>query len=235
MVSFNLDAQSLGNIVMAIGGLGIAASGLYDALKTLPWGGVSRIGFGYIRERLLDPLELSTASTGLPVRQILHGNWVNGMELVSQKAVAKSLLKLQLEANNAAVFAKATGVDSQTLTTIATNLQAGRPIAPDPLPTDTDAIKVDRENKSNVYGRFDLALTAIIDGVYNRADQFYRNIAKLGSGVIAVIIAIVVGWHETNIGLYVLCGLLAVPLAPVTKDLASAIQAGTKLAQAIKR
>jgi hypothetical protein len=32
-----------------------------------------------------------------------------------------------------------------------------------------------------------------------------------------------------------LCGLVAVPLAPITKDVASALQAGVKVAQAIRK
>jgi ABC-type Fe3+-siderophore transport system permease subunit len=35
--------------------------------------------------------------------------------------------------------------------------------------------------------------------------------------------------------LYMLCGILAVPLAPVSKDLASALSTGVKVAQALRR
>ena len=38
-----------------------------------------------------------------------------------------------------------------------------------------------------------------------------------------------------DLALAVLAGLLATPLAPVSKDLASALQAGVKVAQALRR
>jgi hypothetical protein len=43
------------------------------------------------------------------------------------------------------------------------------------------------------------------------------------------------GWSWTNLFLGILAGLIATPIAPVSKDLTSALAAGVKAAQAIKR
>jgi hypothetical protein len=45
---------------------------------------------------------------------------MNGTNLADQKAIAKTLIKLRLSAGTASVLAAATGVDSTTLTNIAT-------------------------------------------------------------------------------------------------------------------
>ena len=42
----------------------------------------------------------------------LESNWINGNDLGSQKAIAKSLVKLNLSAGNAAALAGATNVDA---------------------------------------------------------------------------------------------------------------------------
>ena len=105
----------------------------------------------------------------------MHGNWTNGRELNDQKAIAKSLLKLRLDSNTAAQFAKATGVNAVVLTQIGTKMSTTAPLDP---------------AETNVLGRFDLALSAILDDVYQHADQRYRNWAKLTACVVAILVGI---------------------------------------------
>ena len=91
-----------------------------------------------------------------------------------------------------------------------------------------------------MYGRFDLLLSALLDQGYQRADQRYRNSAKLLAVFIAMFLAILGGRivvgnaffsNGSEVVRSVLAGLLATPLAPIAKDLSSAIQAGAKAAQ----
>jgi hypothetical protein len=72
--------------------------------------------------------------------------------------------------------------------------------------------------------------------------QRYRNSAKLLAVPVAVCLALLGAWAISTQSLSsldawraVFSGLLAIPLAPVAKDVASAIQEGTKLAQAWKK
>src|SRR3984957_9661151 len=91
--------------------------------------------------------------------------------------------------------------------------------------------------ESDELGRFDLALNALLDQGYQRGDQRYRNCAKLLAVVFSVVIAVVTTCLTTqsqsdhHTGLAIVAGLLATPLAPVAKDVASSIQAGAKIAQ----
>jgi hypothetical protein len=126
-----IGLQTLSEVITAIGGLGTASFGLVDATKVL-WGGPNRFGFAGIETavRPLVPPNLrpSNAVQGLPPEKIVatvRANWFNGIELVSQKAIAKSLIKLNLGIGNAGNVAKATGVDGNTLTTIAGYMAGG--------------------------------------------------------------------------------------------------------------
>ncbi len=230
-----IDTASITQIISAIGGLGLASFGLVDSTKALPGAGVSSSGFSSITAavRLFvvdagrDPNAPDLAGSLL---QTLHGNWINGMASVDQKAVAKSLIKLRLTPVTSAQYAKVTLVDPAALSDAATSMTTGQPLS---------------LAQSNALGRFDLALTAILDAAYHRADQRYRNVSKFLAGVFAVVLAFVAGglvdtdwptyFSSGHWMLAVIGGVLAVPLAPVSKDLTSALTAGVKMAQSMKR
>lgn len=219
--------------VATIGALGTASFGIVDGIKTLPVVGISNSGYAFIQRgvqyfftgqtRRNSHGELKT------LFDTLHGNWVNGRELNDQKAIAKSLIKLQLNSNTAAQFAKATGVDPQILSQVGAKMSNNTPLD---------------QAETNVLGRFDLSLSAILDDAYQHADQRYRNWSKLTASFIAVLLAFFGGLAlNKGSGLYLgtqdmwlalLGGILAAPLAPMTKDIASALQAGVKAAQAFR-
>lgn len=219
--------EGLGNILAAITALGLASFALVDAFKLLPFGGVSYVGFARIRALVNRLLSDADRKGPMGVAEQLLAIWVSGKALADQKAVAKSLLKLNPE--NADRFAKLTEVDAETLKTVAAKVQTGAALS---------------EAELTVMGRFDLALTALIDAAYLRADQRYRNGTRALACVVAVLLAVAGGialggtqvlHNETELLKLVLAGLFATPLAPLSKDLTSALAAGVKLAQMIKR
>jgi hypothetical protein len=224
--------QSLPSIITAIGGLGTAAFGLVDATKTLPGGGVNRIGFGKI-ESVVTTLTPGAPAAGLSQDKILStlkANWFNGTDLGSQKSIAKSLIKQGLTDKNAADLAKATGVDSTVLQSVAKKISSGKALA---------------QNETDVYSRFDFILTALLDDVYQDADQSYTNWTRAWAMVFAVLLAFVGGWTlkgglfagywwTKEMGEALVAGLLATPLAPIAKNLSSALAAAVNTMQAIK-
>jgi hypothetical protein len=229
------DTVSVGSAIAAIGALGTAAFGLVDALKMLPGGGISNTGYVFIEQALQSFFgrgQTRKVATGdlKSLFDTLHSNWINGTALADQKAIAKSLIKLRLNEKTADAFAKATSVDPATLKTVGEKMSKGTKLEP---------------NETNVLGRFDLALTAILDDGYQHADQRYRNSSKLAAMIISTILALIGGWAITTSGEQYLwtpemlqaflAGLLATPLAPISKDLASALSAGVKAAQAIRK
>lgn len=244
-----ISAATLPDIIGALGGLGLASFALVDATKFRKMGGMSNSGFDIIKRAInlfLPQAGLANSqsiSSAEPLEtamlQMLHAHWINGIPLGDQKAIAKSLIKLQLNESNSVRFAKVTSVAPEELTAVAKRMNSGEGL--------NDAL-------SNVLGRFDLALTAILDAAYQRADQRYRNRSKVWASFAAVVLAIFGGlvlefselrelsiqgkeryFNWLNMCAYFFCGILAVPLAPISKDLASAISAGVKVAQSLRK
>lgn len=224
--------NQLPQIITAIGGLGTAAFGLVDSTKVFG-GGVNRIGFSSIAAAITD-LTPGAAASGLTQNKIiltLRANWYNGTDLSSQKAIAKSLIKVGLNPGNAAALAAATGVNAPLLTAVATSISTGTPLTSD---------------QSDVYARFDFILTAMLDQVYQHSDQRYTNGTRLCASIFAVALAFVGGWtlvggtfpvylqsHEMWLAL--IAGVLATPLAPIAKDVSSALATAVNTMQAIKK
>lgn len=233
IASTTLSNLDLSKVVLAVGSLGTAAYGVVDTSKAF-WGGVSNRGFGDIRKVISNFIpgsakgDGSTTALALPsALATLRANWLNGMAMADQKSVAKALIKLNLTKDSAKGMADATGVDATLLASVAEKLASGAALTP---------------QETDVYGRFDLLLASLLDQGYQRGDQRYRNSAKLLAVPVAVLLALCGAWALNgsaptgpDIWKAVTCGLLATPLAPVAKDLSSAIQAGTKVAQAWKK
>jgi hypothetical protein len=230
----------LGELFSAIGGLGVASFALVDTTKVLRGGGISHSGFAFIARAWDELAPPAGALGGMSVlqqsaRDMLHANWINGMPLADQKAIARSLLKLSLTPQTAAHFATRTGLDAQALAEVAERIATGQALADD---ADPGA----RSRLATVFGRFDLAVGAMLDAAYQRADQRYRNASKALAAAVAVLLAIAGGWTLEGGGASVRdlllwggCGVLAVPLAPISKDLASGLSAAVKMVQAVRR
>ena len=231
-----MPLENVSNYIIAAGALGTAAFTLVDASKMVR-GGASNHGFAFIKAavtRLLPPARGGDAESPLDlgaVLQTLRANWLNGMPLGDQRAIAKSLIKLRFNGDTAAHLAGVTGVNAKVLTDIAGLVSTGAPLEP---------------NQADVFGRFDLILTTILDQAYQRADQSYRNTARVWSIVAAIVLAFFGGWlvkngsfsdylNTSDMWKAVMTGLIATPLAPVAKDLASALSAGVRAVSLIKK
>lgn len=224
-----MDLKVVPQLVTAIGALGTAAFGLVDAIKVvLP---INDIGFGRIRNtvRALTPGKAENALSQEDIIETLHSNWINGTDLNSQKSIAKSLIKLNLNPTNASALAAETGVDQAVLTAVATSIASGTPLQP---------------AQTDLYGRFDLIVTALLDEVYQRSDDVYRNGVKAIAAGVAIVLAIGGGFvvfdiHTLSlwkiIGTSFVVGLLATPLAPIAKDVSTALATAVNTMQAVKK
>jgi hypothetical protein len=235
--------------VLAVGALGSAATGLVDTTKVFA-GGMSRAGFGYIGQLIArtvpqentriagnGPGEVAgvqqgngMTGAGLTTKDILGtllANWMNGMETGAQKAIAKSFIKLHLNTRTVEVLARETNVDSDQLKNVATKLASMTSLEP---------------SEADAFGRFDLALSALVDQAYERGDQFYRNSCKALAAAFAILLALAGDYSLPGNSLHwilpwwqaLIIGLIATPLAPVAKDLANAIQKASDAVRAVK-
>jgi hypothetical protein len=222
--------QSVGNIIAAVAALGTASMGFVDALKAFD-GGPSNFGFSTIKRTLSPflPKQANGAFNEADLLETLRSNWLNGVAKADQKAKAKALIHLGLTAGNAVELAQAAGIDEKTLASVA-NKVAGR------VPGNTALTPAE----VNALGQFDAILSVVLDEAYERADQQYRNGTKILAMIFAVVFGVagsclLKGGNWNAIGLGVLVGLVAVPLAPVAKDLVSSLQAAVTALQATQR
>lgn len=232
-----LPQMQLPAIISAIAGLGTAAFGLLEALKPF-FSFINRIGLRGIQSTVarLTPPEAGAkpplnALPGDGILRTIGANWINGRDLASQKAIAKSLIKLHLSAGNAAQVAAVANVDPALLTAVAQSTVSGAALTPE---------------QSDAWSRFDLIVTAMLDECYQCSDQLFRNWMRAMAAGLAVILAIAGGYmldggwvqfwsNRHDVGLAVLVGLLATPLAPVAKDITTALATAVNTLQVVKK
>lgn len=227
-----MDIQGIPNVgdsIAAIAALGTAAYGLVDAAKAF-WGGPSVAGYGRIKDALA-PFNPALQTLGNAPWQTLRANWLNGVAKADQKATAKSLIHLTLSPDNASKLARAVDIDADALAVVAKKIDKG-----------TDLAKSDID----VLGRFDALVSAVLDAAYERADQQYRNTAKMLSALVAILLAVTAGYLIQSIKfsdyvgsnafwVAIVIGAVATPLAPIAKDLSSSLQAAVKAISSVKR
>jgi len=208
------ELSSLVAWFLATGALGTAAFGLVDATKAFR-GGVSLFGLRLLTDALAPFAAALDAALGADVwRAVVRAHWIDGRPAQHQKAVVRSLVRLGLNDRTAAALAASAHVDPDALTAVARKLAAG---------TELDPADV------NVIGRLDASVETRLDAAYAEADQRYRNAARILAGLVAIALAITAAWHVGQpwyVGAFV--GLLAVPISPIAKDIASSLSAAAR-------
>ena len=219
-----ITLERVGAVLAALGALATAAFGLLDAFK-VAGGGASNIGLGAIYAALAPfdgPLTLAIGKANY--RATVRANWINGMTKADQKAVVRALIKLGLSPATAPDLAAAAHVDPAALQLAAKKLETGKPL------TDADL---------NVLGRMSAVVDALLDTGFERAEQQFKNASRALAGALAVLLAWLATflWPEPqrpHFWLAFAVGLLAVPLAPVAKDLTSALSTAMRAIKAAK-
>lgn len=218
-------------IILAVGALGTAAFGLVDASKAVS-GGISVVGFKHIRTALQPFASALNGAVG-NWHNLLRSNWINGKPKAEQKAIARTLIRLSINQTTAPMLASALGLNPVTLTSAANSLASGTALT---------------QQEQDVLGRLDALAEARIDAAFEQADQAYRNMSKLCASIVAIVLALWGGYllpdQKTTEPLAylvskdaasaLLVGLLAVPLAPIAKDVASSLQAAASALSKVK-
>jgi hypothetical protein len=222
-----IGLEQFGAALAALSALSTAAFGLLDATKALG-GGVSNIGLKHIRGALTPfTPALDAAVGGGNWWEIVRSNWLNGVAKAEQKAIVRALLKLGLSPATAGSLAIGARVTEDALKAAAAKLETGKELS---------------EADLNVLGRMTAALDAVLDAAFERAEQQYRNAARAWAGVMALVLALG-GWgvwaihsptDAPSLWVAIAVGLLAVPVAPVAKDLTSGLSAAMRALKAAR-
>jgi hypothetical protein len=212
-----MDATTIVEMITAVGALGTAATGLVDITKILG-SGVSYAGYPTIKQQLLPFDKLLEAIPDGAAYETIYGLWINGAPIEDQKAKVKALIKMGFAPATVPEMVTATRLTKDELDPLATSIANG-----------VDLTKA----QINIYGRLDAILSAVIDAAYEQADQRYRNAAKATAAAIAIVLALLGGYvlngsagpqdPHVSYWLCFLMGAIATPLAPVAKDITTAI------------
>ncbi len=215
-----------GAIISAVAAFGTAAFGLVDASKAFN-GGISNVGYSFIKSAL-QPYEAALKIIGeSDPYAVAKANWLNGMDKAEQKAIARNLVRLGFNSATAGTIAASVLPDAaEELSTIATKIESGT------TPTETELA---------VLARFDAIIDARLDAAFERADQKYRNISRATAAATSMVLAVIgamlvygtTEWKVIFLGLIV--GVIAVPVAPIAKDLSSGISTAIATFKTIKQ
>ena len=205
--------DNLGTIVRAVGALGTASFGIVEALKST---GVGLLGFRKITELLGEPvMQALSVAYGSEYQDFLTTQFRADRVSGELPRTIRQGARIGLTPQTAAALAQKVGVvGEQALQEVAEALRTGVPLS---------------EEQRGVLGRYELALDARIDAALALANSRYIGSIRGLASLVAIAIALIVGWAQ-NVSLVMafVAGLAAVPIAPMAKDLAGALQAASK-------
>lgn len=208
-------------MITASGALGTAAAGMVETQKG-NWGIGELTRDDLVSTLGVDGWELLEDSYGRGTLSLLQGSFREGAE--SLRSVLRAGLRLALRPTNAATFARWMRLDRRLteadVAALATTL-AG----------EGDLGSLDSPSRRTL-GEIELRIDALVDAAVATAADRYRARMKALAGGLAIGIgafvgfAMMVGYREYGLGTFlqgVLIGVLAVPVAPIAKDLTSSI------------
>ncbi len=211
----SIDLGQFGTALSAVAALGTAAFGLVDVTKPFK-GGISNVGYSFISSAL-QPFEPALRTiNGEEPYAVVKANWLNGMGKTEQKAAARNLIRLGFNAQTTATIAGHVLPDNgELLIATARKIESG---------------ETPSEPELAVLARFDAIVDARLDAAFERAEQQFRNTSRVAAAAIAIVLsevgAAVVIYPDFGLSHFILAlliGLVAVPVAPIAKDLSSAI------------
>lgn len=236
-------AENLPNIILAIGALGTAAFGIVDGLKLFPWFDLA--GFEYLfsgwtssggRKGLryggsgLEPLLPSLkVAYGANVMDLMKGQYRSGRSGGTLPRTLRQGVRMGLDVmppQEVEKVAMGLGLPRDVAQAAANGILQKVPIGQ--LSTDSLRHEQPRDERSAMLRLLTL-IDARIEAALALAEMSYATQAKVAAMFVASSIAALVGtFTDVNPAGIVVVGLCAVPVAPVAKDLSSAVQQAVK-------
>ncbi len=208
--------ENLGTIVLAVGALGTASFGIVEGLK---WTVIGLSGFRQIRKLLGDPvMEALRVAYGPEYMSLLKAQYRANRTSGELPRSLRQGARVGLTPNTAEALADQVGVvDKAELKIVAAALQKGKNLT---------------DSQRNILGRYELALDTRIDAALALANDKYIGYIRVLASLVSIGIALAVWWNaspeDVNLLTVVIVGVAAVPIAPIAKDLASALHSAAK-------
>ena len=243
----NQIVDNLPNIVMAIGALGAASYGVVDGLKLFPWFDLSgfeclfsgntggRRWFKKEQQANLDPLFPALKfAYGNQAMDVLKSQYRSGRAKGDLPRTLRQGVRIGLGMMPPIEITQAAyglGITEETTKLISDSLIKAKKLRPPATGESKMASSSTSlgDEERNALARLETTIDARIDAALLLAEKQYVSQAKAWATLLALSIAFVVG---TTLGqawpMSFLVGISAVPLAPVAKDLATALQEAVK-------
>lgn len=214
--------QGLIEFVLAAGALGIAAFGIVEALK---WTPVGLAGFRQIKKTLGRLMETLEVAYGADYLELMKAQYRAGRATGDLRRTIRQGVRIGLNVDNAARMAAFVGVaDIENLKSGTRKLEAG---------------EEPEDEVRNAMGRFELAVDARIDAALSLAESRYVGTMRMAASAVAIGLALVAAYflkgdQDAEWAKALIVGIVAVPLAPIAKDVASGLRAAGKAVKALK-
>ncbi|MCC6697204.1 MAG: hypothetical protein IT365_16370 [Candidatus Hydrogenedentes bacterium] len=227
-----MDVSELVTLITASGALGTAAFGIVDVLKG-HWKALGTAGFGEITKHLGELTDTLAVAFGPKYRELLEAQYQGNSEDFAR--TLRQGVRVGLTSANAEKMASFLGVlDLKALREAAEKVERAeidlaRLAETEPGDAAEAAAIKELEQAQRILGRYEMAADTRIDAAITMALTKYRTRAKLWASAVAIVLGALSGWalgreNENDILLGLALGVAAVPLAPVAKDIATAIQ-----------
>ena len=245
MSTFSMQWDQFGAGVAAVGSLGIAAFGVTEALgkafaftyrfgrgPTLHHWGLPYVGLGAVRKMAYPLRRALECAYGSEFAEIIAAQYRANRSSGSapdtiRQGVRLGLPFLSLSAATdliASVWHMSPALSQALARALQAPMMASPPV--DGAAGATAAIS--DQDAGALAGRFASALDARIEAAFQLADERYETVAKTLAGLAALVLAATfkIGLQHVDLSwpLVIAIGLVAVPLAPVAKDLSTSLQ-----------
>jgi hypothetical protein len=206
--------DNLSEAVLAAGALGTAAFGIVEGLKVFPL--LAEAGFTTLVKFLGPLMEALKTAYGPDSERLLRAQY-RGDHINLTRTIRQGV-RVGLTGSVADRLASSLGmVDAAKLKDAAEEVERGITLSDD---------------SRNVLGRFELAVDARIDAGLTLALDHYVRAVRIAASFVAIAIGVLVGAYLGMLFEGVIVGIAAVPLAPVAKDIGTAIRSAAEALRA---
>jgi hypothetical protein len=204
-------ATSYSELALAIGAVGTAAMGIAEGFKSVK---LTPLGFKKLEEEIGWASESLAVSYGRNYRQLLMSLYRNDRRKGELPRVLRQAVRIGMNSKTAKTMAQVVGgCDAKTLSAVAEKVTEGETLD---------------DTERNILGRFEIAADARIDAAFALAERAYANSIRFRASLVALTLSFVaaIALKQSPDGFFTafIVGIIAVPFAPIAKDVAKGFQ-----------
>ncbi len=205
----------LSQFVIAAGAVGTASMGIVEGFKSTKW---PPIGFSKLTKSISWADAALNKAYGPEHMKLLESLYRINRTSGDLPRILRQGVRIGLDKKNAeAMESILLGADRKQLPEVAEKAADGEKLEP---------------NEQNILGRFEVAADARIDAALSLAERAYSNGVRYRAFLVAQGLAFgavfAIGPDSKKIITALIIGLVAVPLAPIAKDVAKGFQSAVK-------